>query len=399
MGVPAADAEGRPARARAAAGDGGRRRALPRAAARARGAGGARRRLGLGRDRARDRRRAPGRAGDRRSTPPPTRSRVARENADALGLDGAARGARRDGLGEAVATSSSRTHRTSIPGRSTALEPGGARLGAARRARRRRADRADRARPRCARSVRAAALVLEVGRRRRPRRRRALGAARFRSRRDHAGSRGPAARRGGPAARRCRRGQRGASCGRARDPPDRHGLRAVLAPGRRGGARLYVVKGRRAEQPTALLARDVDTLLELRARAARSYRAAAARAAAGRVHVRVPNPARRFPWLASRNPDTIGLRVPDAPEPARASCSRASAAVAATSANLPGGRDPRRRRGCAGGAPLRVPRPRRRGAARHSVDGRRRDRRRAVVLREGAVSAEETLARVRSAQG
>ena len=58
VGVPAADAEGGLARAHPAAGDGGRRRALPRVARRGGGACRARRRHGHGRDRARDRGRA-----------------------------------------------------------------------------------------------------------------------------------------------------------------------------------------------------------------------------------------------------------------------------------------------------------------------------------------------------
>ena len=65
VGLSALDTEGRPARARSPARDGGRGRALPRAPPRTRPAGGARRRHRLGRDRARDRRRASGRARDR----------------------------------------------------------------------------------------------------------------------------------------------------------------------------------------------------------------------------------------------------------------------------------------------------------------------------------------------
>jgi L-threonylcarbamoyladenylate synthase len=53
------------------------------------------------------------------------------------------------------------------------------------------------------------------------------------------------------------------------------------------------------------------------------------------------NPARRFPLLAGRRVDTIGVRVPDV-EGLAAAVLREVGAVAATSANLHGGRDPRR---------------------------------------------------------
>jgi L-threonylcarbamoyladenylate synthase len=54
----------------------------------------------------------------------------------------------------------------------------------------------------------------------------------------------------------------------------------------------------------------------------------------------VANPARRFPWLAGGRPDAIGVRVPRLPGPAL-DVVAAVGAVAATSANLAGGPDPR----------------------------------------------------------
>ena len=158
--------------------------------------------------------------------------------------------------------------------------------------------------------------------------------------------------------------------------------------------RLYALKGREGARPTALLAYDVDTLLgcipELRGRAAVLARALLP----GAFTLVLPNPARRFRWLAGTTPDRIGVRVADLP-PASAQVIRRVGAVAATSANLPGGQDPRTlddvpsriRAGVAaeidagelGGVPSTVldlsgPEPR--------------------VVREGAVPADEALARI-----
>jgi hypothetical protein len=55
----------------------------------------------------------------------------------------------------------------------------------------------------------------------------------------------------------------------------------------------------------------------------------------------LPNPAGRFTWLAGENPYSIGARVPDLPQPARAVLDQVGL-VAATSANLHGGPDPAR---------------------------------------------------------
>jgi len=167
------------------------------------------------------------------------------------------------------------------------------------------------------------------------------------------------------------------------------------APGSRQAVeRVYALKGRAAEQPTALVACDADALLEhvpeLEGRVATIARALLP----GPFTLVVPNPARRYPWLTGAAPDTIGVRVPSlAGEADRAL--RRMEAVAATSANRPGGRDSGRlddvpdeiRKGCAAeldagqlpGTPSTVldltgPEPR--------------------VLRAGAVAADEALARV-----
>jgi L-threonylcarbamoyladenylate synthase len=158
--------------------------------------------------------------------------------------------------------------------------------------------------------------------------------------------------------------------------------------------RAYELKGRDAEQPSALLASDVDMLLEclpeLRGRVGRGLRALLP----GPLTLVVPNPARRFRWLTGARADTIGVRVPDLPAPAAGVLSRAGV-VMATSANLAGDPDPARLEevpdvileGCAAAIDAGVlP-----GVPSTVLDLTHDEPR---VLREGAVSAEEALARV-----
>ena len=86
--------------------------------------------------------------------------------------------------------------------------------------------------------------------------------------------------------------------------------------------RVYDLKGRDSLQPTALLASDVDMLLEclpeLRGRVGPVLR----RLLPGPLTLVVPNPARRYRWLAGATPDAIGVRVPELPVPANAVLSR-----------------------------------------------------------------------------
>jgi L-threonylcarbamoyladenylate synthase len=104
---------------------------------------------------------------------------------------------------------------------------------------------------------------------------------------------------------------------------------------------LYRLKGRPHTQPTALIAPDLDALYELlpelRGRACAIARALLP----GPYTLVLPNPARRYRWLTGENYDAIGVRVPDLPEPT-AEIVRRVTAIAATSANLAGGPDPRR---------------------------------------------------------
>jgi L-threonylcarbamoyladenylate synthase len=101
---------------------------------------------------------------------------------------------------------------------------------------------------------------------------------------------------------------------------------------------LYRLKGRAATQPTAILAGDVEALLEavpeLPERIVRAL-------LPGPYTLVLRNPARRFPWLNGERTDTIGVRVPDLPADA-AEVLRRAGPVVATSANLAGGPDPRR---------------------------------------------------------
>jgi L-threonylcarbamoyladenylate synthase len=55
----------------------------------------------------------------------------------------------------------------------------------------------------------------------------------------------------------------------------------------------------------------------------------------------LPNPARRYPWLNAERPDAIGVRVPAVAGAGR-DVLDALGTLVATSANLPGGPDPRR---------------------------------------------------------
>ncbi len=112
-------------------------------------------------------------------------------------------------------------------------------------------------------------------------------------------------------------------------------------PHREAPAReIYRMKHRPVEQPIALLAGDVELLLELvpelRGRAGTLVRALLP----GQYTLILPNPAKRYRWLTGSSPETIGVRVPELSGPG-AEVIEQVGAVAATSANLHGGPEPR----------------------------------------------------------
>jgi L-threonylcarbamoyladenylate synthase len=161
--------------------------------------------------------------------------------------------------------------------------------------------------------------------------------------------------------------------------------------------RLARLKQRSEDMPIALIAADVDAVLdavpELRGRAAVVTRALLP----GPYTLVLANPARRFRWLAGSRADTIGVRVPQLPTEARAVVEQCGA-LAATSANLHGEPDPRR--------PDEIPDELRRAVAA-IVDGGELPGTPStvvdlttpepVILREGAVPAAQTLTRIAEA--
>jgi L-threonylcarbamoyladenylate synthase len=108
----------------------------------------------------------------------------------------------------------------------------------------------------------------------------------------------------------------------------------------RAAEALYAAKGREARQPTAVL---FASLAELLARVPELPASGAAVARAlfpGPLTLVVPNPGLRFRWLNQERPEALGVRVPDVAGPGKEVLD-ALGALVATSANLPGGRDPR----------------------------------------------------------
>ena len=101
---------------------------------------------------------------------------------------------------------------------------------------------------------------------------------------------------------------------------------------------LYALKGRDPGQPSALVAASVEVLLasvpELPVAIVRAL-------LPGPFTLVFPNPAQRFAWLCGEEPATIGVRVPALFGVARDVLDQVGAVVA-TSANLPGGEEPRR---------------------------------------------------------
>jgi L-threonylcarbamoyladenylate synthase len=167
----------------------------------------------------------------------------------------------------------------------------------------------------------------------------------------------------------------------------------IGAPGEEPARRLYELKGRSREQPTALLAPTVEALVdavpELDADLLRKL-------LPGPYTLVVPNAAGRFPWLTGGRPGPIGVRVPNLPHETRRIVESVGV-VLATSANDPGGPNPatladvpsRIRAGCAAELDLgELP-----GTPSTVIDLTGAEPR---ILREGAVSEAEALRRFRA---
>jgi L-threonylcarbamoyladenylate synthase len=155
--------------------------------------------------------------------------------------------------------------------------------------------------------------------------------------------------------------------------------------------RLYALKGRALEQPTALVAYDAQGLVDLIPGLETEL------LLRGPFTLIVPNPQRRLPWLTGTNPETIGVRLPELTG-AAAAVLAAIRVLAATSANHPGGPDPasfdevpEEIRTGAGAAIDGGDLP---GTPSTVVDLTRPEPR---VVREGLVSAAETLRRLEAA--
>jgi L-threonylcarbamoyladenylate synthase len=155
---------------------------------------------------------------------------------------------------------------------------------------------------------------------------------------------------------------------------------------------IYRLKQRPAEQPLALLAADAESLLELVPELPRAL-------LPGPYTVVLPNPAERFRWLTGSSPATIGVRVPELPDATEKVLAQVGPVVA-TSANLHGGRETRT---------LDDLPPEIRAGAGALVDGGELPgmpstvldltRAEPLVLREGAVPAEQALEAARAAFG
>jgi tRNA threonylcarbamoyl adenosine modification protein (Sua5/YciO/YrdC/YwlC family) len=105
--------------------------------------------------------------------------------------------------------------------------------------------------------------------------------------------------------------------------------------------RLYLLKRRRLEQPSAVMFFDLELALEALPELGERTRAALRRLLPGAVSLLLPNPAERFPLACGADPSTVGLRVPVLAG-AAASLAGVRWPVLQSSANRAGGPDSRR---------------------------------------------------------
>jgi L-threonylcarbamoyladenylate synthase len=161
--------------------------------------------------------------------------------------------------------------------------------------------------------------------------------------------------------------------------------------------RLYALKGRAPAQPSALMAAGIDALLQCLPELGDRDESIVRALLPGPYTLILANPAERYPWLAGPRRDAIGVRVPRLPA-AAARVIGSVRAVVSTSANLPGGPDPRRIED----VPAEL-----RGGAGAVVDGGELPGEPSTVLdftgaeprvlREGAASSADALARAADA--
>ena len=105
-------------------------------------------------------------------------------------------------------------------------------------------------------------------------------------------------------------------------------------------ARLYELKGRPPERPSAVMFFDLGALLRALPEIGAGERAALAALLPGPVTILVANPARRYRPACGPDPGTIGLRVPLLGGPL-AALGDVGVPVMQSSANLSGGADAR----------------------------------------------------------
>ena len=157
---------------------------------------------------------------------------------------------------------------------------------------------------------------------------------------------------------------------------------------------LYAAKGRDAIQPTAVLFASIEVLRERLPELPPDAVAAIQALLPGAVTLVLPNPGRRYGWLNTERPEAVGVRVPGVAGPGR-DVLDALGTLVATSANLPGGPEPRR----VEDVPAEIV-----GAVVAVLDGGELPGAPSTVvdltgeaprvLREGALPARETLARL-----
>jgi L-threonylcarbamoyladenylate synthase len=101
--------------------------------------------------------------------------------------------------------------------------------------------------------------------------------------------------------------------------------------------RLYLLKRRSLEKPSAVMFFDLNAALEALPELGERTCAALGRLLPGGVTLLLPNPRRRFALACGGDPDTLGLRVPDVP-----ALREVARPVLQSSANRAGGADPHR---------------------------------------------------------